>query len=72
MDKNKFEERDGMTEERLIDKIVKQLETLIAGLPYDANLDDNELWAEIYNNKMSLLEVLKKRIIVERILRAVR
>lgn len=61
-----------MTEERPIDKIVKQIETLIAGMPYDANLDDEELLGEIYRNKMFLLEGLKKGISEERIFRVVR
>lgn len=61
-----------MTGERPIDKIVKQVETLIAGMPYDTTLDDNELWVEIYNNKSFLLEGLRKGISVERILRVVR
>lgn len=61
-----------MTGERPIDKIVKQIETLIASMPYDTTLDDNELWVEIYNNKSFLLEGLRKGISVERILRVVR
>lgn len=61
-----------MTEERPIDEIVKQIETLLASMPYDVNLDDNELWVEIYNNKSFLLEGLKRGISVERILRVVR
>ena len=61
-----------MTEERPIDKIVKQIETLIAGMPYDANLDDEELRSEIYKNKSFLLEGLKKGISEERIFRVVR
>ena len=61
-----------MTEERPIDKIVKQIETLLASMPYDANLDDNELWGEIYNNKAFLLEGLRKGISVERIFKVVR
>lgn len=61
-----------MTEERPIDKIVKQIETLIASMPYDDNLDDDELWSEIYKNKSFLLEGLKKGISEERIFRVVR
>lgn len=61
-----------MTEERPIDKIVKQIETLIAGMPYDADLDDEELRSEIYRNKSFLLEGLKEGISVERIFRVVR
>ena len=61
-----------MTEERPIDKIVKQIETLIASMPYDANLDDEELRSEIYKNKSFLLEGLKKGISEERIFRVVR
>lgn len=61
-----------MTEERPIDKIVKQIETLLAGMPYDTTLNDEELWGEIYNNKAFLLEGLKKGISVERIFRVVR
>ena len=61
-----------MTEERSIDKIVKQIETLIASMPYDVNLDDEELRGEIYNNKSFLLEGLKKGISEERIFRVVR
>lgn len=61
-----------MTEERTIDKIVKQIETLIAGMPYDADLDDEELRSEIYRNKSFLLEGLKKGISEERIFRVVR
>ena len=61
-----------MTDERPIDKIVKQIETLLAGMPYDITLDDNELWGEIYNNKSFLLEGLRKGISVERILRVIR
>lgn len=65
-------ERDGMTEERPIDRIVKQIETLIASMPYDANLDDEELLSEIRKNKSFLLEGLKKGISEERIFRVVR
>ncbi len=65
-------ESERMTEERPIDKIVKQIETLLASMPYDATLNDEELWGEIYNNKMFLLEGLKKGISVERILRVIR
>lgn len=61
-----------MTEERPIDKIVKQIETLIAGMPYDVNLDDDELRSEIYKNKLFLLEGLRKGISEERIFRVVR
>lgn len=61
-----------MTEERSIDKIVKQIETLIASMPYDVNLDDEELRGEIYKNKSFLLEGLKKGISEERIFRVVR
>lgn len=61
-----------MTEERPIDKIVKQIETLIAGMPYDVDLDDDELLSEIYKNKSFLLEGLKKGISEERIFRVVR
>ena len=61
-----------MTEERPIDMIVKQIETLLAGMPYDTSLDDEELRGEIYNNKSVLLEGLRKGISVERILRVVR
>ena len=61
-----------MTEERPIDKIVKQIETLLAGMPYDTTLDDEELWSEIYKNKSFLLEGLKEGISVERIFRVVR
>ena len=61
-----------MTEERPIDKIVKQIETLIAGMPYDGDLDDEELRSEIYKNKSFLLEGLKKGISEERIFRVVR
>lgn len=61
-----------MTEERPIDEIVKQIETLIASMPYDANLDDEELRSEIYKNKSFLLEGLKKGISEERIFRVVR
>lgn len=60
------------TEERPIDEIVKQIETLLASMPYDTALNDEELWAEIYNNKSFLLEGLKKGISVERILRVIR
>lgn len=61
-----------MTEERPIDKIVKQIETLLAGMPYDTDLDDEELWSEIYKNKSFLLEGLKEGISVDRIFRVVR
>ena len=61
-----------MTEERSIDKIVKQIETLIASMPYDVNLDDEELRGEIYKNKVFLLEGLRKGISEERIFRVVR
>ena len=61
-----------MIEERPIDKIVKQIETLIAGMPYDGDLDDDELRSEIYKNKSFLLEGLKKGISEERIFRVVR
>lgn len=56
-----------MTEERPIDKIVKQIETLLASMPYDTTLDDEELRSEIYRNKSFLLEGLKKGISEERI-----
>ncbi len=65
-------ESERMTEERPIDKIVKQIETLIAGMPYDVDLDDEELRSEIYKNKSFLLEGLKKGISEERIFRVVR
>lgn len=61
-----------MTEERTIDMIVKQIETLLAGMPYDTDLDDEELRCEIYRNKSFLLEGLKKGISEERIFRVVR
>lgn len=61
-----------MTEERSIDMIVKQIETLIAGMPYDTTLNDEELWGEIYRNKSFLLEGLKKGISEDRIFRVVR
>lgn len=61
-----------MTEERPIDKIVKQIETLLAGMPYNTTLDDEELWNEIYKNKSFLLEGLKEGISVDRIFRVVR
>lgn len=61
-----------MSEERPIDKIVKQIETLIAGMPYDPNLDDEELRSEIYRNKSFLLEGLKKGISEDRIFKVVR
>ena len=61
-----------MTEERPIDEIVKQIETLIAGMPYDTTLNDEELWSEIYKNKLFLLEGLRKGISEERIFRVVR
>lgn len=61
-----------MPEERPIDKIVKQIETLIAGMPYNTNLDDEELWSEIHRNKSFLLEGLKKGISEDRIFRVVR
>lgn len=61
-----------MSEERPIDKIVKQIETLIAGMPYDPNLDDEELRGEIYRNKSFLLEGLKKGISEDRIFKVVR
>lgn len=61
-----------MTEERPIDNVVKQIETLIAGMPYDVNLDDDELRIEIYKNKSFLLEGLKKGISEERIFRVLR
>ena len=61
-----------MTGERPIDKIVKQIETLIASMPYDTTLDDNELWVEIYNNKSFLLEGLRKGISIERRLSVIR
>lgn len=65
-------ESERMTEERPIDKIVKQIETLIAGMPYNANLNDEELWGEIHRNKSFLLEGLKKGISEDRIFRVVR
>lgn len=61
-----------MTEERPIDTIVKQIETLIASMPYDINLDDVALWDEIHKNKSFLLEGLWRGISEERILRVVR
>lgn len=61
-----------MTEERPIDKIVKQIETLLASMPYDVNLDDEDLRGEIYRNKLFLLEGLRKGISEERIFRVVR
>lgn len=61
-----------MTEERPIDMIVKQIETLIAGMPYDTTLNDEELRGEIYRNKSFLLEGLKKGISEDRIFRVVR
>ena len=68
----KKKESERMTEERPIDMIVKQIETLLASMPYDTTLNDVELWGEIYNNKSSLLEGLKRGISVERILRVIR
>ena len=41
-----------MTDERPIDKIVKQIETLLAGMPYDITLNNEELCDEIYKNKL--------------------
>lgn len=61
-----------MTEERPIDKIVKQIETLLASMPYDSNLDDGVLWDEIHKNKLFLLEGLRRGISEERIFRVVR
>lgn len=61
-----------MTEERPIDKIVKQIETLIAGMPYNTNLNDEELWGGIHRNKSFLLEGLKKGISEDRVFRVVR
>ena len=61
-----------MTEERPIDKIVTQIETLIAGMPYDTALNDEELWDEIHKNKSFLLEGLRRGISEDRIFRVVR
>ncbi len=61
-----------MTEERPIDKIVKQIETIIASMPYDITLNNEELCDEIHKNKSFLLEGLRRGISVERILRVVR
>lgn len=61
-----------MTEERPIDEIVKQIETLIASMPYDITLDDDELRNEICKNKSFLLEGLRRGISVDRIFRVIR
>ena len=61
-----------MTDERPIDMIVKQIETLIAGMPYDTALNDEELRGEIYRNKSFLLEGLRKGISEDRIFKVVR
>ena len=71
---NAFLGREGerMTDERPIDTIVKQIETLLASMPYDTTLNTDELWSEVYKNKLFLLKGLEKGISVDRIIRVIR